>query len=101
MNSTIPNSRFPSPAFTCLIGHLVIRDASSVQLTAGRSHRERAFSPLGGQSRLVSMPLLNGVTKMLLTPKPRLGQFLAGGGISRPKTPLNPVRRQDLGRRVC
>ena len=29
------------------------------------------------------MLLLSDVTKMLLTPRPRLGQFLAGGGIGR------------------
>jgi len=101
MNRTIPNSRFPSPGFSCLPRSFG-NPRRFVCPTRGRTFAQRTcLSPLGGQSRLVSMPLLNGVTKMLLTPKPRLGQFLAGGGISRPKTPLNPVRRQDLGRRVC
>ena len=40
----------------------------------------------------MSMLLLNGVTKMLLTPRPWLGQFLAGGGITVPREYAHAVK---------
>ncbi len=64
----------------------------------------RAMSPppspgRWGGERLVSMPLLNGVTKMLLTPRPWLVQFFAGGRSVSPVPGDSQLRAVSCGDR--